>query len=140
MRKKRKAGAITTFLGPESSIEGTLEFHGTIRLDGKVKGEINSENGMLIIGEQAVINADIIVDEIQVYGEVNGRIEANEKIEVFAPGKVIGDIYAPIISIDSGATFNGNCGMKPREIIVNKNNDFPRELPAPEKTKESNIL
>jgi len=131
--KKKKTGAITTLLGPESSIEGTLEFHGMIRLDGKVKGRIISEDGLVIIGEQAVINADIIVEEAQIYGEVNGRIEAKEKIEVFSPGRVVGDIYAPIISIDSGASFNGNCGMKSREIIVNKNKDFPKELPAPEK-------
>ncbi|QTA78581.1 Putative polymer-forming cytoskeletal bactofilin [Desulfonema limicola] len=132
--KKRKTGAISTFLGPESSIEGTLEFHGIIRLDGKVKGRIISENGLVIIGEQAVINADIIVEEVQIYGKVNGRIEAKEKIEVFPPGRVEGDIYAPVISIDSGASFNGNCGMKSREIIVNKNKDFHKELPAPEKS------
>jgi len=135
MIKKRNPGAISTFLGPESSIEGTIEFHGTIRLDGKVKGKITGEDGIVIIGEQAVINADIIVEGAQIYGEVNGRIEAKEKIEVFSPGRVMGDIYAPIISIDSGASFNGNCGMKSREIIVSNNKDFPKELPAPEKSR-----
>jgi len=133
--KKKKTGAISTFLGPESSIEGILAFHGIIRLDGKVKGKIISEDGLVIIGEQAVIDADIIVEEAQIYGRVNGRIEAKEKIEVFSPGRVVGDIYALIISIDSGASFNGNCGMKSREIIVNNNNDFPKELPAPEKSR-----
>ena len=110
--KSKKAGTIVTFLGYGSKIEGTIEFQGTIHLDGEVKGKIISTDGTVRVGDRAVLNADIVVGNAMVKGEVNGTIEAKEKIEIFAPGKVIGDIKAPVIVIDTGAVFNGKCGMK----------------------------
>jgi len=44
-------------------------------------------------------------------GEVNGTIHAKEKIEVYSPGCITGDIQAPVILIESGVIFNGNCFM-----------------------------
>jgi cytoskeletal protein CcmA (bactofilin family) len=66
-------------------------------------------------------------------GEVNGTIDAMEKIEVYPPGRVNGDIHAPMITIDSGATFNGNCGMKARESAIARIADRDRNPAEPEK-------
>jgi cytoskeletal protein CcmA (bactofilin family) len=93
-------------------VEGTLTFKGTVRLDGRVNGRIEGSGGTVIVGERAVIDADIDVDVAVIMGRVNGRVQARDRIDVLAPGTVNGDIYAPTISIDSGATFNGNCGTK----------------------------
>ncbi|QTA93209.1 bactofilin family protein [Desulfonema magnum] len=120
MGRKKKVGSISTFLGYGSSIEGTLEFQGTIRLDGNVRGRITSNGGTVIVGEKAVINADIIVDGAIIMGEVNGTIDAKDRIEVYPPGRVVGDIQAPMISIDTGAVFNGNCGMKGQQTVFEK--------------------
>ncbi len=133
MRKKKRSESISTFLGLNSNIEGTIEFQGVIRLDGNVKGKIYSENGTVIVGEKAVIDADILVDGAVIMGEVNGTVDAREKIEVYSPGRVNGDINAPMITIDSGATFNGKCGMKAREMASKVFTDSPLQLPAPEK-------
>jgi cytoskeletal protein CcmA (bactofilin family) len=132
MRKRKKSESISTFLGSDSYIEGVLEFQGIIRLDGKVKGKIHSTQGTVIVGEKAVIDADMLVDGAIIMGEVNGTIDAREKIEVYPPGRVNGDINAPSITIDSGATFNGNCGMKAREMDLNRFIESPRDLPAPD--------
>ncbi|GBC64076.1 hypothetical protein DENIS_5078 [Desulfonema ishimotonii] len=137
MKKAKKAGTISTFLGPESSIEGILEFQGTIRLDGNVKGKICSSSGTVIVGEKAVINADIIVDGAVIMGEVNGTIDAKDRIEVYPPGRVTGDIYAPVISIDSGATFNGNCGMKAQDVSREKTSEPGEESPKPGKAGDN---
>lgn len=135
MGKKKKLGSISTFLGYGSVIEGTLEFEGTIRLDGSVKGKITSNGGTVIIGEKAVINADIIVDGAIVMGEVNGTIDAKERIEVYPPGRVIGDIQAPVISIDTGAVFNGSCGMKTQGSLLKKPPDVSKKLPIADESK-----
>lgn len=110
--KPNKVESITTFLGADANIEGTLEFKGTIRLDGTVKGKINSKGGTLIVGEKARIDGDIFVDVAIIMGQVNGIVNADNRIEVYPPGSVEGDIQAPVISIDSGVKFNGNCVMK----------------------------
>jgi cytoskeletal protein CcmA (bactofilin family) len=111
-KKVKKPDSISTFLGPDASVEGTLEFKGTIRLDGRVKGKIRSNDGTVIVGEKAMINADIAVGIAIVMGEVAGTIDASDRIEVYPPGRIIGDIQAPIISIEEGGRFNGNCSMK----------------------------
>ena len=116
MKKEKKKDSISTFIGPGVSIEGTIEFEGTIRLDGHVKGKIYTNSGTVIVGEKAVLDADVIVDSAIIMGEVNGTIDAREKIEVYPPGRVLGDIQAPIISIESGVVINGTCLMKAQTI------------------------
>ncbi len=112
MRKKKKSEPVNTFLGRDTDIEGVIVFKGTIRLDGNVKGKISSTQGTIIVGQGAVIEADIHVEKAIIMGEVKGSVEATERIEVFAPGSVEGNIEAPVISIDTGVKFTGTCNMK----------------------------
>jgi len=116
MLKAKKSDSITSFLGSGVNIEGTIEFQNTIRLDGNVKGKICSNNGTLIIGEKAVVNAEIIVGVAIITGAVNGTIDARKRIEVYPPARVVGDIQAPAVLIEAGVMFNGNCSMKARKI------------------------
>ncbi|MEJ2728302.1 MAG: polymer-forming cytoskeletal protein [Deltaproteobacteria bacterium] len=120
MKKENRVGSISTFLGADSRIEGTIEFRGTIRMDGRVKGRILSNGGTLIVGEKAVIHADIHVDSIIVMGEINGAIDAKERVEVYPPGRVNGDIEARVISIEPGGVFTGNCSMKRKTVPMEK--------------------
>ena len=120
MRKGKKVDSVSTFLGPGDSIEGAVEFVGTIRVDGNVRGKIFSSNGTLIIGEKSFINAEINVDVAIIMGEVNGSIEARDRIEIYPPGRVVGDMRAPVMSIEAGVMFNGNCAMKARTISSGK--------------------
>jgi cytoskeletal protein CcmA (bactofilin family) len=120
MKKEKKIASISTFLGSDSSIEGTIEFKGTMRLDGRVKGKISSNGGTLIVGEEAVIDADIIAGAIIVMGEVSGTINAEERLEVYPPGRVNGDIQAAVISIEPGGILNGTCTMKVHSTPIKK--------------------
>jgi cytoskeletal protein CcmA (bactofilin family) len=120
MKNDKNIGSISTFLGADSRIEGTVEFKGTIRLDGRVKGRILSSGGTLIVGEKAVIHADIRVDSIIVMGAVTGTIDAQKRVEVYPPGRVDGDIEAGVISIEPGGVFSGNCRMKAKTGPVEK--------------------
>lgn len=120
MRKSKKTDLISTYLGSDGNIEGTIEFQNAIRLDGRVKGKIFSKTGTVIVGETAVINAKINVDIAVVMGKVTGTIEARKRIEVYPPAFVVGDIQAPTILIESGVKFNGKCSMKAPEIPSEK--------------------
>ena len=113
--KKQSAGessTISTLLGRDTAIEGTLTFKETIRVDGRVKGRLVSTDGTLIVGEHAELDAEINVGVAIVRGKVTGKMEATQRIEVYAPAQVTGDISAPSIAIDSGVIFNGNCTMQ----------------------------
>ena len=113
--KKRPAaepGTISTLLGRDTDIEGALTFKETIRVDGRIKGKLVSSQGTVIVGENAVIEADVQVGVAIIRGKVNGRVEAGQRIEIYAPAQVTGDICAPTVTIDSGVVFNGNCQMQ----------------------------
>ena len=109
MRKNRDQ--INAFLGKDTEFEGTLSFTGRVRIDGRFKGDILAK-GTLIIGETAVTESQIQVSHAVICGEVRGDISAEKKIEIHAPGKVFGNIQAPVITIDEGVIFDGNCQMK----------------------------
>jgi len=127
MKKDKKTDHISTFIGSDASIEGTIEFKGTIRVDGQVKGKIISSGGTIVVGEKADVDAEIFVNVAVVMGQVNGRIEATERIEVYPPGRVGGDIQSPVISIEPGGMFNGSCVMKPPADSAGKSSFFSKK-------------
>jgi len=115
MKKDRGPDSISTFIGVDAFFKGNLNFKGTIRVDGKVQGEIKSEDGTVIIGEKATVDANLTVGVAIVIGTVNGSIDAADRIEVCPPASITGDLKAPVISIEPGGSFNGNCVMTSRD-------------------------
>jgi cytoskeletal protein CcmA (bactofilin family) len=99
-----------TFLGKGVDFKGILNFDGTIRIDGRVEGEVHT-TGTLIIGEQAVIKGILSAGTLMTSGKVNGTVTATAKIQILKPGVLIGDIRTPGISIEDGAHFHGMCDM-----------------------------
>jgi len=128
--KKRK-NEITAFLGRDTEFEGNLSFKGMVRIDGRFKGEINTE-GTLIVGETAVIDSDIHASNVIISGEIRGHVVAGEKIEILSPGKVFGDIEAPSVTINTGVIFEGNCQTQQRDEVANDKVTF---LQKPSETK-----
>jgi cytoskeletal protein CcmA (bactofilin family) len=131
MSKKQKqkssgdTATILTLLGRDTVIEGNLTFKETIRVDGRINGKLISQDGTVIIGEDAVVDADVQVGVAIIRGKINGRVEAAQRIEIHAPAQVSGDIIAPAVAIDSGVVFNGNCKMQ---------NSGSKSIQPPEKT------
>ncbi len=101
-----------------------------------MKGNISSSGGTVVVGEKGVVNAEISVNVAVVMGEVNGSIEAKERIEVYPPGRLSGDIQSPIVSIEPGGIFNGNCVMKPNTESAGKLSLFPKRQPVAAESKE----
>jgi cytoskeletal protein CcmA (bactofilin family) len=107
----RPDGEINTLLGKGSEFEGKLTFEGTVRIDGKLSGEIFSED-VLVVGEGASVSAEIEVGVIIVEGNVTGNIRAKRAVELHAPARVKGNIETPSLYVDKGVLFEGNCRME----------------------------
>src|SRR6201987_5989718 len=101
---RQAMGEITTLLGRGATFEGKLTFEGTVRIDGRFKGEVFSED-VLVIGDGAHVEATIDVGEVIIQGMVVGNITAKRAIEIHAPGKVKGDLHTPTLQIDKGVIF-----------------------------------
>ena len=110
MGKSHREGEVTVFLGADSSLEGHLCFQGQARLEGRFQGSIEGA-GTLMVGPQAHVQARITVSRVVISGEVVGDINASERIEMRSPGRLKGDISAPLVVMDEGVLFEGHCTM-----------------------------
>ncbi|HEV7766527.1 MAG TPA: polymer-forming cytoskeletal protein [Thermoanaerobaculia bacterium] len=107
---KGKSGELNGFLDRGATFRGELEFEDTMRIDGKFNGKIHSKNE-LIVGESAHIEGDIHVGRIAISGTVVGKIVADIRVEIHRNGKVYSDVDTPLLIIEEGAIFQGNCVM-----------------------------
>ena len=111
MDQQLPATEITALLGRGTHFEGKLHFEGRVRIDGVFKGQIQSED-TLVIGEGAEVQAEIDVATVIVRGGVvHGNIRAKTSIEVHSPGKIVGNLHSPSLFIDRGVEFQGTCRM-----------------------------
>jgi cytoskeletal protein CcmA (bactofilin family) len=118
--KPSRAREFTSHVNDGTEVEGKITFTGTVLLNGRVRGEIVS-NDALVVGEKAVINASIRGVIVEVSGEVVGNITATDRIELHPSCRVYGDIEAPVVIIDEGALLEGQCRMtklRPSESAV----------------------
>ncbi len=107
------ANELTALLGRGTRFEGKLTFEGRVRIDGAFKGEISSEE-ILVIGEGAEIEAEIQAGTVIVRGGVvTGNIRASHGIELYVPARVTGNLHAPEVFLDKGVQFTGECKIAP---------------------------
>jgi cytoskeletal protein CcmA (bactofilin family) len=128
--KPEEASGTSAFLGKGSRVVGKLAFEGPARIEGHVEGEIAAQD-TLVIGEGAVVNAQIVGASIVVHGRVTGDVTARKKLEIRAPGKLFGNITTPSLVIHEGVIFEGQCTMggteAPRAEKDRKVAFFPKE-------------
>ena len=113
-KKTKEEEEVRAFLGKGAEFNGKLMFNGSVRIDGDFKGEIYG-SGTLVIGEGADLEADIRVDSVMISGEVRGQIEVKKQIRIYSTGKLLGDLNTPLLSVEEGAFFEGNCHMTRNE-------------------------
>ena len=97
-----------TFLGKGSQFKGIVTFEGTIRIDGRLEGEIHTK-GTLVVGEHAVIEGDVSADVVISGGRVTGNIIAKAKVQLLSTAIVLGTIKTPLLSVEEGVRFMGSC-------------------------------
>ena len=101
---------LNAFLGEGTSFKGTLTFEGTVRIDGKLEGEIFTKD-TLVVGEGAQVHAAIHAGVVVISGTVHGNITAEKKIEIHPSGRLYGNITTPSLVIEEGVIFEGSCTM-----------------------------
>lgn len=120
--------AITTIIGEDVTLKGNLNSKTSIRVDGKIQGDINSQN-LIIIGEKAEITGNLYSECIIVFGTIEGNIKSTE-IQIKKTGKITGDITVQVVEIEKGGKYNGSLIMNEEQILKNK-----KEMKANELTK-----
>ncbi|MCI0428759.1 MAG: polymer-forming cytoskeletal protein [Nitrospiraceae bacterium] len=104
------AGDINAFVGKGVEFKGTITYSGTVRIDGYLDGEIHTD-GVVLIGEEAVIQAKITAGTVVCKGKVTGDVVAKECVKLRAPAVINGSVKAPVLSMEDGVLFNGALEM-----------------------------
>jgi cytoskeletal protein CcmA (bactofilin family) len=102
---------LNALLGRGSEFDGKLSFEGTVRIDGKFTGSIVTKD-VLVVGEGAVVSAEIDCGTIIVHGTIVGNVRALVGVELHSPARVKGNIQAPSLMIEKGVTFDGQTKME----------------------------
>jgi cytoskeletal protein CcmA (bactofilin family) len=110
-------GEVRAFLGEGTSLNGTLQFDGTVRIDGRFEGSVVGGE-LLIVGPAAMVRAEIQVGSLVVNGRVEGNIVARKRVELLDTARVTGTIKTPGLIVSEGAVLNGTCEMRREEAKV----------------------
>jgi len=111
---------INAFVGKGVEFKGTITYSGTVRIDGYLDGEIHTD-GVVLIGEEAVIQAKITAGTVVCKGKVTGDVVAKDCIKLRAPAVINGSVKAPVLSMEDGVLFNGALEM------AHGVHEFPRD-------------
>lgn len=93
-----------------TDITGDIISNGDIRIDGSLKGSLNTK-GKVVIGTTGKISGEVICKNSEVSGIVEGKITVGQLLNLKASSKIFGDIVTSKLSIEPGARFTGNCKM-----------------------------
>jgi cytoskeletal protein CcmA (bactofilin family) len=106
------ASTLSAFIDQGSEFEGKLSFRDTVRIDGVFRGEIRSEN-TLVVGETGEIEADVTSGHVIISGSLIGNVRAEKALVLHKTARVQGDVTAPSLTVEEGAVLNGSIEMTP---------------------------
>jgi len=116
-KEKKDDTQIKAYMGEDTVFNGSLNFDGTVRIDGKFEGKVITED-TLIIGETGHLMAEISAGTVICMGRVEGTIVASKKVEIHSTSKILGNIKSPAIDIELGGILDGNCDMTGKETKI----------------------
>ena len=128
-------GMITTVFSKDTEFFGDLSFKKSLQINGYFEGEIAS-GSFLVIGDGAVVKANIKAKAVILMGTVYGNIEATSRLEIHPTGKLYGNIRTAKLQISDGVVFEGNCEMiKSEQKKADKETEDKEGAKEPEKVE-----
>ncbi len=125
---------VNTLIGKDTFFKGALESKGSIRIDGKVEGQVDSK-GDFIVGESGVVAADLKARSVTIAGHFEGSIEAGGRLELKRTAVAKGTFKASALHVEDGAVFDGSMDMKTgagaTQLQTGKDKSIDKEKPQP---------
>ena len=114
---KKNDAQFKAYMGEDTVFNGSLNFDGTVRIDGKFEGQVTTAD-TLIIGETGHLMAEISAGTVICMGYVEGTVMASQKIEIHSTSKVVGNIKSPALYMELGGVLDGTCDMTGKETNI----------------------
>ena len=108
--KKTEMTETINTIGAGTIVTGDLQSKGDIRLDGILKGSVNT-SGKVVLGKEGIIEGDVICNSADISGTIKAKITVSQLLSLKATAKLNGEIITNKLSIEPGAAFTGSCSM-----------------------------
>ena len=108
--KKTEITAAVNMIGSGTVITGDIQSNGDIRVDGTLKGSVNT-TGKVVLGKEGVIEGDVVCNDADISGLIKAKISVSQLLSLKSTAKLSGDIITNKLSIEPGASFTGSCSM-----------------------------
>ena len=108
--KKKEMTETVNTIGAGTIITGDVQSKGDIRVDGTLKGSVNTL-GKVVLGKDGVIEGDIVCNSADISGLIQAKITVSQLLSLKSTAKLNGDIITNKLSIEPGASFTGSCSM-----------------------------
>lgn len=119
-----------------TTIVGTIDTNGDLRIDGRVEGNIHSA-GRIIIGETGFVKGDLAAKMLDVMGHFEGTIIVSEVTVLKGSATVIGSLTPGKLVVENGAKFDGTCIMMAKESVKPAAIELKSEKTAEKETKSA---
>jgi len=135
MFKKEESGfssdKVNTVIGKDTVFNGIIIGKGVIRIDGKLEGNITTQNDV-VVGESGHVSAEIKAKNITVAGHFEGTTEASGRLEIKKTGNAVGTFIAKAFVVEDGAVLSGNLDMIDKEKSVKPIEQLGKNIDAAE--------
>ncbi|MDH4185938.1 MAG: polymer-forming cytoskeletal protein [Nitrospira sp.] len=99
-----------TLLAKGVLLKGEIHVEGTVRIDGRLDGDIQTK-GEVIIGEDGLVQGTIMAGTVVCSGRIKAKVTATERVQLLKTATLIGEIHSPALTIEEGAKFQGTTDM-----------------------------
>lgn len=110
MAGPKENSGVVNLIGVGTTIVGDVTSSGDIRVDGTLKGSINTK-GKVVVGSTGIVEGDVSCQNADISGELKAKINVSELLSLKTTAKLDGDIITNKLAIEPGATFSGSCSM-----------------------------
>jgi cytoskeletal protein CcmA (bactofilin family) len=106
LNKNVKSGDAVSVISEECQFQGALDLRGSLRVEGKLEGNINNAK-FVTITVTGVVTGDICAKGVVLMGKLEGDICA-DGVELLSTASMSGNIRSKSILIENGAKLNAS--------------------------------
>ncbi|MBF0327541.1 MAG: polymer-forming cytoskeletal protein [Nitrospirae bacterium] len=117
----RRNNQLDALIGVNTEFRGDIVSGGTLRVDGKIFGNVVAD--WVVLGEAGSLKGNIKAKGVVIGGRVDGNINADELVDIKHTGSLLGDIHTRKLSVAEGGVFEGRSLVQRDEDL--KVIDFP---------------
>ena len=107
--------SVISIIGPGMKVTGDLDTEGTVRIEGRVEGNVRAGKAV-VLGKDGTVEGTILTQDAVISGRLVGTLTAESRLELQASSRIEGEVNARRMQLEEGAVLNGTVSMGDRKI------------------------